>query len=91
MAARRSARRDSPLHRDESQRPLGTWHHLVTRVVANGSSSTVEVWFDGKLLYSSKVVATRFTAVTKMQLGAEHRRQAGDSFIDDVVIKARKA
>ena len=71
--------------------PLGTWHHLVTRVVANGSSSTVEVWFDGKLLYSSKVVATRFTAVTKMQLGAEHRRQAGDSFIDDVVIKARKA
>ncbi len=71
--------------------PLGTWHHLVTRVVANGSSSTVEVWFDGKLLYSSKVVATRFTAVTKMQLGAEHRRQAGDSFIDDVVIKAGKA
>ena len=71
--------------------PLGTWHHLVTHVVANGSSSTVEVWFDGKLLYSSKLVATRFTAVTKMQLGAEHRRQAGDSFIDDVVIKAGKA
>jgi hypothetical protein len=71
--------------------PLGTWHHLVTHVVANGSSSTVEVTFDGKLLYSSKQVATKFTAVTKMQLGAEHRRQAGDSFIDDVVIKAGKA
>ncbi len=71
--------------------PLGTWHHIVMHVVANGPSSTVEVWFDGKLLYSSKQVATRFTAVTKMQLGAEHRRQAGDSFIDDVIIKAGKA
>jgi len=71
--------------------PLGTWHHLVTHVVANGSATTIEVWFDGKLLYSSKQVATGFTAVTKMQLGAEHRRQAGDSFIDDVVIKAGKA
>lgn len=71
--------------------PLGTWHHLVMHVVANGSSSTIEVTFDGKLLYSSKQVATGFTAVTKMQLGAEHRRQAGDSFIDDVVIKSGKA
>jgi len=71
--------------------PLGTWHHLVTHVIANGASTTVEVWFDGKLLYSSKQVATGFTAVTKMQLGAEHRRQAGDSYIDDVVIKAGKA
>jgi len=71
--------------------PLGTWHHIVTHVVANGASSTVEVIFDGKLLYSSKQIATGFTAVTKMQLGAEHRRQAGDSFIDDVVIKAGKA
>ncbi|MGO4805997.1 hypothetical protein AB4089_12790 [Arthrobacter sp. 2MCAF15] len=71
--------------------PLGTWHHLVTHVVSNGSASTVEVWFDGTLLYSSRQVATGFTAVTKMQLGAEHRRQAGDSFIDDVVIKAGKA
>lgn len=71
--------------------PLGTWHHLVTHVVANGSATTIEVWFDGKLLYSNKQVATGFTAVTKMQLGAEHRRQAGDSYIDDVVIKAGKS
>ncbi|CAH0203765.1 hypothetical protein SRABI26_01984 [Arthrobacter sp. Bi26] len=71
--------------------PLGTWHHLVMHVVPNGASSTVEVLFDGKTVYSSKQVATRFNAVTKMQLGAEHRRQAGDSYIDDVVIKAGKA
>ena len=71
--------------------PLGTWHHLVMHVIPNGASSTIEVWFDGQPLYSSKQVATGFTAVTQMQLGAEHRRQAGDSYIDDVVIKAGKA
>ena len=71
--------------------PLGTWHHLVMHVVPNGASTTVEVWFDNQLLFSSRQVATGFNAVTKMQLGAEHRRQAGDSYIDDVVIKAGKA
>ncbi|BCW72680.1 polysaccharide lyase [Arthrobacter sp. NicSoilB8] len=71
--------------------PLGTWHHVVMHVIPNGASTTVEVWFDNKLVYSSKQVVTGFNAVTKMQLGAEHRRQAGDSYIDDVVIKAGKA
>ena len=57
--------------------PLGTWRTISSRTSSNGASSTVEVIFDGKLLYSSKQIATGFTAVTKMQLGAEHRRQAG--------------
>ena len=70
--------------------PLGTWHHLVVHVVANGASSTAEVWFDGQLLYASQV-ATAFNAVTRVQLGAEHLQQSGDSYIDDVVIKAGKA
>ena len=71
--------------------PLGTWHHLVVHVVANGASSTVEAWLDDQLVYSSKQVATGFSTVSRIQLGAEHRRQAGDSYIDDVVIKAGKA
>jgi len=67
---------------------LGSWHKLVMRVVANGAASTVEVWFDARLLYSSHQVSTGFTTLTRVQLGAEHPRQVGDSYIDDVIIKA---
>jgi hypothetical protein len=67
---------------------LGSWHHLVMHVVPNGASTAVEVWFDDQLVYSSRQVATGFKALTAVQLGAEHRRQAGDSYIDDVVIKS---
>ena len=81
----------SPTRRRPPNVPLGTWHHLVVHVVANGGSSTVEAWLDGQRVYSSKQVATGFSTVSRIQLGAEHRRQAGDSYIDDVVIKARKA
>ncbi|WP_427129311.1 hypothetical protein [Pseudarthrobacter sp. S9] len=70
--------------------PLSTWHHLVMHVVANGPATTVEVLFDDKTVFSNQV-ATGFTTLTAVQLGAEHRRQAGDSYIDDVVIKAGKA
>ncbi|MCU1531804.1 MAG: hypothetical protein JWO49_1375 [Arthrobacter sp.] len=67
---------------------LGTWHHLVMHVVPNGASTTIETWFDDQLVYSSRQVATRFNTLTAVQLGAEHRRQAGVSYIDDVVIKS---
>ncbi|SDL16514.1 hypothetical protein SAMN04487913_106214 [Arthrobacter sp. ok362] len=46
------------------------------------------VWFDGKLLYSSQRVGAGCTTPTFVQLGAEHPRQVGDSYIDDVVINA---
>ena len=64
----------------ESPRPV--------RGPANGAASNVQVWFDGKLLYSSHRVGTGFTTLTCVQLGAEHPRQVGDSYIDDVVINA---
>jgi hypothetical protein len=67
---------------------LGSWHKVVMHVVANGAASTVEVWFDARLLYSSNQVSTGFTTLTRVQLGAEHPRQVGDSYIDDVIIKA---
>ncbi|MFF2246108.1 hypothetical protein ACFVTM_18245 [Arthrobacter sp. NPDC058130] len=55
---------------------------------ANGAASNVQVWFDGKLLYSSHRVGTGFTTLTCLHLGAEHPRQVGDSDNDDVVINA---
>jgi hypothetical protein len=68
---------------------LGTWHHLVVHVVANGSASTAEAWFDAQLLYSSNKVGTGDTALTSVQLGAGHPSQMGDSYLDDITITAR--
>ena len=68
--------------------PLSEWHHVAMRTTANGTASTVEVRFDGTLVYSSNQVASAATTLDRVQLGAEHNRQMGDSYIDDVVINA---
>ncbi len=66
---------------------LGDWHHVSMRVTANGSASTIQVWFDGVQRYSSTSVKMLGSSLSKVQLGAEHNRQKGDEYIDDVVIK----
>lgn len=66
---------------------LSAWHHVSMRVTSNGSASTVQVWFDGVQKYSSAAVSMAGTGLSKVQLGAEHNRQMGDEYIDDVVIK----
>ena len=66
---------------------LGAWHHVSMRVTANGSASTIQVWFDGVQRYSSGSVKMLGSSLSKVQLGAEHNRQKGDEYIDDVVIK----
>lgn len=67
---------------------LGTWHHLVVHVVPNGDNTTAEIQWNGKEVFSSKTLKIGFDNLTAVQLGAEHPRQAGDSYIDDVIIKA---
>jgi hypothetical protein len=69
---------------------LSSWHHLTLHAIANGPSTTVEIWFDGKLVFSSKQVAIDVDTISAVQLGAEHRRQAGDVYVDDVIIKSSK-
>lgn len=66
---------------------LSAWHHVSMRVTANGSSSTIQVWFDGVQKYSSTSVSMLGSSLSKVQLGAEHNRQKGDEYIDDVIIK----
>ncbi len=66
---------------------LNAWHHVSMRVTANGSASTVQVWFDGVQRYSSTSVKMLGSSLSKVQLGAEHNRQKGDEYIDDVIIK----
>ncbi|MCU1522968.1 MAG: hypothetical protein JWN19_3353, partial [Arthrobacter sp.] len=69
---------------------LSSWHHLTLHAVANGAATTVEIWFDDKLVFTSRQVAIDVDTVSAVQLGAEHRRQAGDIYIDDVIIKSSK-
>jgi hypothetical protein len=67
--------------------PLNTWHRAQMEVTANGSASTIKVWFDGALEYSSSAVNLGVTSLTHVQLGAEHSRQMGDEYIDSVIVK----
>ena len=66
---------------------MNAWHRVGMRVTTNGSKSTVQVWFDNTLKYSSSAVNINATSLSKVQLGAEHNRQKGDEYIDDVIIK----
>jgi hypothetical protein len=66
---------------------LNAWHHVTMRLSTRGSSSVIQVWFDGVQKYSSSTVNLSATSLSKVQLGAEHNRQKGDAFIDDVLIK----
>lgn len=66
--------------------PLNTWHRVQMQVRANGAKSTIEVWFDGASVFS-KAVSIGATSLSRVQFGAEHPRQMGDSYIDDVVVR----
>lgn len=67
---------------------LKSWHHLTMHAVANGAATTVEITFDNKRVFTSSQVAINVNTLSTVQLGAEHRRQAGDLFIDDVIVKS---
>ncbi|HWE89737.1 MAG TPA: hypothetical protein VG317_09785 [Pseudonocardiaceae bacterium] len=67
--------------------PLNNWHHVQMHVIPNGSSTTVEVWFDEKELYSSKLVNTFATSISSVLLGAEHYQQMEDNYVDDLIVK----
>lgn len=66
--------------------PLNTWQRVRMQVRADGARSTIQVWF-GNVLVFNRTVNLPSTTLSKVQFGAEHGRQMGDSYIDDVVIK----
>ncbi|MCQ9163354.1 hypothetical protein [Arthrobacter sp. STN4] len=68
--------------------PLDSWHRVQMEVVPNGTASTIQVWFDGALLYNSSAVSTSATNVTTVMLGSEHYPQPASINIDDVIVKA---
>jgi S-layer homology domain len=68
--------------------PLNAWHRISVRVSPDNEASVIQVWFDGVLIHSSNQNSTNATTLSRLQIGAEHRRQMGDSYIDNVVVKS---
>ncbi|CAI3799580.1 LamG domain-containing protein [Pseudarthrobacter sp. MM222] len=69
---------------------LGTWHHVAMHIVANGTATGVQVWYNEQSVHASKSVRIGAKSLTAVQLGAEHDTQMGDTYADDVIVKAIK-
>ncbi|WP_427006273.1 hypothetical protein [Pseudarthrobacter sp. H2] len=69
----------------------GTWHHLVMRVLPDGSKTGVQIWWDGRSIYTSNKVSINASTVDMVQLGSEHDQQTGDIYVDDVTISGSAA
>ncbi|WP_427007300.1 hypothetical protein [Pseudarthrobacter sp. H2] len=67
---------------------LGTWHHLVMHVVPKGTSTGVQIWWDGQSVFASNTVNITAPRFDTVQLGAEHDQQKGDLYVDDVIINS---
>ena len=67
---------------------LGRWYHVRFHVRASGSASTIQVWIDDSLRYSSTSFWLPTTRLTTLLLGSEHVSQEMDLRVDDVVLEA---
>lgn len=68
--------------------PLSAWNHIQAAVLPNGAATTVQVWLNDSLVYSSTGVDGPNVPVTSVMLGSENNNQQGNVYFDDVVIKA---
>jgi len=74
--------------------PTGTklserlWYEIKVHVIAAGNQSTVEVWLDGALVYSTAAATLGVSNVDEVLVGSEHPSQEGDLAADDIVLKA---
>lgn len=66
--------------------PLNTWQHVRMQVRADGIRSSIQIWF-GTVQVFNRTVSLPSASLSRVQFGAEHPRQMGDSYVDDVVIK----
>jgi hypothetical protein len=66
--------------------PLNTWQHVRMQVRADGARSSIQIWF-GTVQVFNRTVSLPSTTLSRVQFGAEHPRQMGDSYVDDVVVK----
>jgi|GEM_PF-3730549 len=65
---------------------LMQWYHLKIHVIANGSSSTVEVWLDDGLIFAATSATLGTSRLTLQMVGADHAQQEGVLVVDDLVV-----
>lgn len=66
--------------------PLNTWQHIRMQVRADGTRSSIQIWF-GTVQVFNRTVNLASASLSRVQFGAEHPRQMGASHVDDVVVK----
>jgi hypothetical protein len=66
--------------------PLNTWQHIRMQVRADSARSSIQIWF-GTVQLFNRTVSLPSATLGRVQFGAEHPRQMGDSYVDDVVVK----
>ena len=66
--------------------PLNTWQHIRMQVRADTVRSSIQIWF-GTVQVFIRTVGLPSATLSRVQFGAEHARQMGDSYVDDVVVK----
>jgi hypothetical protein len=69
--------------------PFNSWHQVTLHVAPNGATSTVEIWIDGVLAYTSTACYLPTAQLTTVLLGSEHVSQQAVEYFDDVTIGAR--
>lgn len=70
---------------------LSAWHRIQVALLPGGAATTVQVWLDGALLFSSSGIDGFTAPITTVMLGNERSAQPGDVSADDVIVKAAPA
>lgn len=66
--------------------PVNEWHKLELHVIVNGAASTVEVRFDGKLVFASTAANLGTLPIQTVQIGNDTKSQTFEYAADNIVI-----
>ena len=66
--------------------PVNEWHKLELRVIVNGAASTVEVRFDGRLVFQTASANLGTLPIQTVQIGNDTKSQTFEYAADNIVI-----
>jgi len=71
---------------------LNSWHSLELHVIVNGSSSTIEVWYDGNHVPAMESTAANLgtSPLTAVRVGENLTARTYDVIFDDVVLSSNR-
>ncbi|WP_129545492.1 hypothetical protein [Arthrobacter dokdonensis] len=67
----------------------GRWHQLQVHLLPNGTTSVLQIWLDGTMIYHTNNLDGRTGAISSVATGNEFAGQQGDLYLDNLIIKAK--